>query len=143
SAQKNCSEGGVDVTASNEGDEPFEFSLAGKEYSIEPGGSETVTVPVEEDQAYDITITGPNDFKKTFTGVLDCETAGSSPTPKPEPSPATTGGGGDEDNGDLAETGASSSTPMIAGIAVVLVVVGAGAMLFMRKRKPASASSED
>ncbi|HZG03613.1 MAG TPA: Cys-Gln thioester bond-forming surface protein [Streptomyces sp.] len=156
SAEKNCVKGGVDVTATNEGDEPFSFSLAGKDYEIPAGGSETVTVPVKEDQPYEITITGPNGFKETFTGTLDCETAatttgggGQSPEPSSEPSPATVGGdtgdtgdSGDTD-GNLAETGSSSNTPIIAGVAVALVLVGGAAVFFLRKRKPAANGADD
>jgi len=148
SAQKNCAKGGVDVTASNKGDEAFTFELAGKEYTVEAGKSETVTVPVAEDQAYDITVTGPEGFSKTFKGVLDCKTSGSGNggngggldtqtegQPTPAPAPATSGGSSAGATGDLAETGGSSATPVIAGVAVALVVVGGGAVFFLRKRK--------
>jgi LPXTG-motif cell wall-anchored protein len=40
-------------------------------------------------------------------------------------------GGGD----DLAETGSSSNTPMIAGIAAAVVVAGGGLVVFARKRR--------
>ncbi|MFG2557872.1 LAETG motif-containing sortase-dependent surface protein [Streptomyces sp. NPDC048496] len=141
-AEKNCAKGGVDVTASNEGDEAFTFELAGIKHTVEAGASETVTVPVAEDQAYDFTITGPGGFTKTFKGVLDCKTSGSS-TGGPDtqtvdqPAPATAGGSstGTGTGGDLAETGGSSATPVIAGIAIALVVVGGGAVFLLRKRK--------
>jgi len=137
-AEKNCAKGGVDVTAANKGDEAFRFQLSGKEYEIAPGKSQTVTVPVAEDQPYNITIKGEGGFKKSFSGVLDCKTAGSGGgKPSSKPSPASVGGsttGGDK-GGDLAETGSSNATPMIAGIAVVLVVVGGGAVFFLRKKK--------
>ncbi|MFI0259986.1 thioester domain-containing protein [Streptomyces sp. NPDC017056] len=141
-AEKNCSKDGVDVTATNKGDAPFKFQLSGKEHVIAPGKSETITVPVAEDQAYEITINGEGGFKKTFTGVLDCKTAGTGTgtgKPTPQPSPASAGGtssgstGGN--GGDLAETGSSSATPVIAGVAVALVVVGGGAVFFLRKKK--------
>ncbi|MFH9420960.1 LAETG motif-containing sortase-dependent surface protein [Streptomyces sp. NPDC017529] len=139
-AEKNCSKGGVDVTATNKGDAPFRFQLSGKGHVIAPGKSETITVPVAEDQAYEITINGEGGFKKTFTGVLDCKTAGTGTgKPAPQPSPASAGGtssgstGGN--GGDLAETGSSSATPVIAGVAVALVVVGGGAVFFLRKKK--------
>ncbi|MFF2325652.1 MULTISPECIES: Cys-Gln thioester bond-forming surface protein [unclassified Streptomyces] len=146
SAQKNCAKGGVDVTASNEGDEAFTFELAGVKHTIEAGKSETVTVPVAEDQAYDFTITGPGGFSKTFKGVLDCKTSGSSTggldtqtQATPAPAPATTGGSTGS-TGDLAATGGSSATPVIAGVAIALVVVGGGAVFFLRKRKAQSAA---
>lgn len=136
-AEKNCAKGGVDVTASNRGDEAFRFQLSGKDYEVAPGASQTVTVPVGEDQPYEITIKGAEGFKKTFTGVLDCKTAGSGGgKPSSQPSPASVGGtAGGDTGGDLAETGSSNATPVIAGIAAVLVVVGGGAVFFLRKKK--------
>lgn len=145
SAEVNCAKSGVDVTAANEGDEDFTFQLSGKEYTVAPGKSETITVPVEEDQAYKITITGPDDFEKTFEGVLDCKTATStgggttttaSASPSSSPSTASTGVTTTGEN--LAETGSSSATPVIAGIAIALVVIGGGAVFLLRRRKPAS-----
>ncbi|WP_329117431.1 LAETG motif-containing sortase-dependent surface protein [Streptomyces sp. NBC_01465] len=139
SAQKNCAKGGVDITAANTGDEDFTFELAGKSYTIGAGKSQTVTIPVAEDQAYDFTITGPGGFKKEFQGVLDCKTAATGgSTPTPQPSAASVGGastGGTDTN--LAETGSSSATPMIAGIAIALVVLGGGAVFFLRRKKSA------
>ncbi|UYQ66487.1 LAETG motif-containing sortase-dependent surface protein [Streptomyces peucetius] len=140
SAKKNCAKGGVDITAGNKGDEPFTFSLAGYEHTIEAGESRTVTVPVAEDQAYDFTITGPGGFKKNFKGVLDCKTASApaqpgTETPSSQPSPASAGGTSAGLEGDLAETGGSSATPMIAGIAIALVLAGGGAVFFLRKKK--------
>ncbi|MER5744149.1 Cys-Gln thioester bond-forming surface protein [Streptomyces sp. NPDC059913] len=146
SAQKNCAKGGVDVTASNEGDEAFTFQLAGKEHTVEAGKTETITVPVAEDQAYDITVTGPNGFSKTFKGILDCKTSGSGnggnggtdTQTGGDKTPATSGGsstGSTGGSGDLAETGGSSATPVIAGVAIALVVVGGGAVFLLRKRK--------
>ncbi|MER7987307.1 LAETG motif-containing sortase-dependent surface protein [Streptomyces noursei] len=138
-AEKNCSKGGVDVTATNKGDEAFRFQLSGKDYEVAPGAAKTVTVPVGEDQPYQITITGAGGFKKTFSGVLDCKTAGTGGQPSPHPSPATAGGTSSGSTGghgtDLAETGSSSATPVIAGVAVALVVIGGGAVFFLRKKK--------
>jgi LPXTG-motif cell wall-anchored protein len=48
------------------------------------------------------------------------------------PSPAAVG------ESNLAETGASSNTPMIAGIAAGLVVIGGGAVFFGMRRRGAS-----
>ncbi|MFI1940575.1 LAETG motif-containing sortase-dependent surface protein [Streptomyces purpureus] len=144
SVEKNCAKGGLDITAANKGDEDFTFELKGLKYTIPAGASKSVTIPVAEDQAYDFTITGPNGFRKTFKGVLDCKTASPAPSepPAPQPSPAsaggtTTGGSttGTTGGGDLAETGGSSATPLIAGVAVVLVVVGGGAVFMLRQRK--------
>ncbi|MFI9104363.1 LAETG motif-containing sortase-dependent surface protein [Streptomyces fildesensis] len=141
SATVDCAKNGVDVTASNKGDEAFTFELAGKKFSIEAGKSKTITVPVKEDQKYEITISGPNGFTKTFKGVLDCKTTGT-PTPAPststtQPSPASAGSTTGTTGGDLAQTGGSSATPMIAGIAVALVAVGGGAVFFLRRKKSA------
>ncbi|MFB6776946.1 LAETG motif-containing sortase-dependent surface protein [Streptomyces sp. NPDC056352] len=144
-AKKNCAKGGVDVTASNEGDEAFTFELAGIKHTVEAGASETVTVPVAEDQAYDLTITGPGGFTKTFKGVLDCKTSGSSTggtdtQTVDQPAPVSAGGSSTGTGGDLAETGGSSATPVIAGIAIALVVVGGGAVFLLRKRKTQTAA---
>ncbi|NED89781.1 DUF756 domain-containing protein, partial [Streptomyces sp. SID11233] len=132
SAEKNCAKGGVDVTASNQGDKPFTFELAGKEHTVEAGKTATITVPVKEDQSYDLTVKGPNGFVKEFKGVLDCKVAssggaspagGQSPLPSASPTTAAQGSGSDSGSGgDLAATGGSSATPVIAGVAVVLVV---------------------
>ncbi|WP_030210540.1 Cys-Gln thioester bond-forming surface protein [Streptomyces bikiniensis] len=152
---KDCAGGGLEVVASNEGDEDWTFELKGTSHTV--AGGETKTIPVElaEDEAYKFTITGPNDFEQTFEGVLDCETAPPGPnpsattpgtgptTPAPSPSAAdgTTGGDtaggstGTTGGGDLAETGSSNATPVIAGIAAVLVVVGGGAVFLLSKKK--------
>ncbi|MFI0811102.1 Cys-Gln thioester bond-forming surface protein [Streptomyces echinatus] len=137
SARKNCAKGGVDITAVDKGDEPFVFRLMGIEHTIPAGTSRTVTVPLQEDQAYDFTITGPHGFSHRFTGVLDCKTQGAITTQtaqlRNEPSPATVGGG-TVDTTDLAATGGSAITPMIAGVAIGLVVIG-GAVLVVLRRK--------
>ncbi|MGW7272960.1 Cys-Gln thioester bond-forming surface protein [Streptomyces sp. NPDC054864] len=148
SAEKNCAKNGVDITASNKGDRPFTFRLMGLKHTIEAGTSRTVTIPLQEDQAYDFTIKGPNGFEKRFKGVLDCQTEsktiGNKAEPASDPSPASAGGTGTgSGSGDLAETGGSSATPMIAGIAVVMVVLGATAMFLLRKKKDPTEPSED
>jgi TQXA domain-containing protein/LPXTG-motif cell wall-anchored protein len=138
SATTNCAKGGVDVTATVTGDAPFTFGLMGAEHTVAAGKSLTVTVPLREDQAYDFTLTGPNGFEKHFTGMLDCKTQGSASDITTqtvgEPSPAlasadSTGGT------NLAETGGSGATPIIAGIAVALVVIGGAAVFLLRKKK--------
>ncbi|RDG36727.1 Cys-Gln thioester bond-forming surface protein [Streptomyces corynorhini] len=153
-ARKNCAKGGVDVTATNQGDEVFAFELSGAQYSVVPGGSTTVTVPVAEDEAYSLTVTGPGGFSRTFSGVLDCETTGTTEVvtrqASSQPLPASAGGSSQGSvesetadtgavTGDLAETGSSSATPVIAGIAVVLVVLGAGSVFVLRKKKNSTA----
>ncbi|MFE2554497.1 LAETG motif-containing sortase-dependent surface protein [Streptomyces sp. NPDC059352] len=160
---KDCAKGGLEIIASNKGDEAWTFDLKGTSYTIAAGETKTVTVPLAEDEAYKFTITGPNGFEETFEGVLDCKTATPGPqpsetpttepsgTPSTEPTPSTspststgttgdtTGGttGTTTGGGDLAETGSSNATPMIAGIAAALVVVGGGAVFFLRKKKTA------
>ncbi|WP_409057759.1 Cys-Gln thioester bond-forming surface protein [Streptomyces sp. SYP-A7185] len=146
SAEKNCAKGGVDITADNKGDRPFTFSLMGLKHTIEAGTSRTVTIPLQEDQAYDFTIKGPHGLEKRFKGVLDCQTEGSTignkTEPVSDPSPASAGGtttGG----GDLAETGSSNATPVIAGIAILMVVLGAAVMILLRKKKdPTTTATE-
>lgn len=140
-AKKNCAKGGVDVTTSNKGDEAFTYDLAGVEHTVEPGKSETVTVPVAEDQAYDVTVTGPLGFTRTFKGVLDCLTTGSGneglttqTAEQPTTITATAGGSTTGAEGNLAETGSSNATPMIAGIAIALVVIGGGSVFFLRRK---------
>lgn len=149
-ARKNCAAGGVDVTVANRGDQPFTFELAGTEHTVAAGATRTVTVPVAEDQAYDVTITGPAGFARTFTGVLDCATSGSVLDRENEDAdgndigtqgaqrsvPATTGSTTSGLEGDLAATGGSSATPMLAAVAIGLLVVGGGAVFLLRRKQP-------
>ncbi|MFF3610438.1 TQXA domain-containing protein [Streptomyces sp. NPDC002580] len=138
SAQKNCAKGGVDITAANKGDEAFTFELMGVEHAIEAGVSQRISIPLLEDQAYDFTIAGPGGVEKRFKGVLDCETQGSandiSAQTLKEPSPASVGGvsGGGT---DLAETGGSGVTPVIAGVAIALVLIGGAAVVLVSRRQ--------
>lgn len=138
SATTNCAKGGVDVTATVTGDAPFTFELMGAEHTVAAGKSLTVTVPLQEDQAYDFTLTGPNSFEKHFTGMLDCKTQGSASdittqtVGEPSPALASTDSTGGT---NLAETGGSGATPIIAGIAVALVMIGGTAVLLLRKKK--------
>ncbi|SDK98425.1 TQXA domain-containing protein [Streptomyces indicus] len=139
SAERNCAKGGVDVTAANRGDQDFRFSLLGVKYTIPAGRVRTVTIPLQEDQAYDFTITGPHGIAERFQGVLDCRTKASEPVdgiaPQLAPSPATAGGAGASSH-DLAETGSSDATPVIAAVAVGFLVVG-GLVVFLLRRKGA------
>ncbi|GAA3824447.1 TQXA domain-containing protein [Streptomyces coacervatus] len=136
SAAKNCARSGVDITAANQGDEAFTFELMGAEHSIPAGESRTVTIPLQEDQPYDFTITGPGGLANRFTGILDCRTqaaqSGNATQILSEPSPATVGGTADDTN--LAATGGSSTTPLIAGIAIALVVIGGAALVLVGKK---------
>nr|WP_324769394.1 Cys-Gln thioester bond-forming surface protein [Streptomyces kunmingensis] len=142
SARKNCAKSGVDITAVNKGDEPFTFSLMGTEYTTPAGATRTVTIPLQEDQAYDFTIKGPHGFEKRLRGVLDCRTVaaavgsgddGLTTQTTTQPSPASVGGSGA--GTDLAETGSSNATPVIAGVAIALVVVGGASLILVRKKK--------
>lgn len=155
SAKKDCAKGGVEITVANKGDEAFGYEINGKKHTAGPGRTETTLVKVGEDQAYKITVTGPNGFAKTFSGVLDCKTGdtaggntggGSSATPSPSghPGNGSTGGSGGSSGstgatkgGDLASTGSSSATPVIAGTAAALVVVGGTAVFLLRRKKTA------
>ncbi|MBH5334890.1 Cys-Gln thioester bond-forming surface protein [Streptomyces pactum] len=144
-AQENCAEGGVDVTATNKGDAPFTFELAGARHTVGAGESKTITVPVKEDQPYKLTITGPDGFEETFTGALDCETARGAQRGEgltTQLTPASYGGtigGGSAGGGGLAATGGGDTTPVLTGMAVVLIAVGGGAILTVRRRRTAGA----
>lgn len=136
SAEKNCAEGGLDVTAVNKGDEPFTFSLLDAEYTIAAGETRTVTVPLPEDLPYDFTIRGPAGFEQRFSGVLDCRTQGATTGDATqtlgEPAPATAVT--PTPNPNLAETGSSGATPLIGGAAIGLVVIGGAVLVFLRKK---------
>jgi TQXA domain-containing protein/LPXTG-motif cell wall-anchored protein len=137
SAEKNCAKDAVEITAVNKGDEAFMFELMGIEYTAPAGQSQTVTIPLQEDQAYDFTIKGPHGYRKWFKGVLDCKTetatGGLTTQTLSEPGPATVGGMATDTN--LAETGSSDATPFIAGTAIALVVVGGAALLLVRRKQ--------
>lgn len=62
------------------------------------------------------------------------ESSSEAPAPSEEPSSAPKPEGGGD---DLAETGASSATPMIAGAAGVVLAAGAGLVVVSRKRRSA------
>ncbi|MFI5659270.1 Cys-Gln thioester bond-forming surface protein [Streptomyces sp. NPDC051684] len=147
SARENCAKGGVDITAANNGDAPYTFTLMGARHTIPAGETRTVTIPLQEDQAYDFTIKGPHGFEKRIRGVLDCATTsqagataggGLRTQATTQPSPASVGGTGSGNGTDLAETGSSNATPIIAGIAVLLVLVGGASVVLGRKKKSPS-----
>ncbi|MFF9166481.1 MULTISPECIES: TQXA domain-containing protein [unclassified Streptomyces] len=142
SAKEDCVKGGVDITAVNRGDEPFTFELLGAEHTVPAGASRTVTMPLQEDQPYDVTITGPAGLSRRFTGVLDCRTRGSAPAVTTqtvaEPSPATVGGSTATTGAtgtNLAATGGGALTPVIAGSAIGLVVIGGAVLILLRRRE--------
>lgn len=139
SAVKNCAEDGLDITAVNKGDEPFTFELMGTRHTVGAGTSRTVTIPLQEDQAYDFTITGPGGHSQRFTGVLDCETqgspAGTTARTFSGPSPVTVGAPSTGTN--LADTGGTGTTSMIAASGLSLLVLGATVLSIVRKKKAA------
>jgi TQXA domain-containing protein len=142
SAAKNCPKSGVDITAANQGDEAFTFDLINTEHVIPAGASRTVTIPLQEDQAYDFTITGPQGAETRFTGILDCktqsaQTEGLTTQTLTDPSPATVGGTTPTDT-NLAETGGSTATPLIAGTAIGLVLIGGTALVLAARKENAA-----
>lgn len=151
SARKNCAKGGVDITGANAGDAPFTFELLGTRHTIPAKASKTVLIALQEDQAYDLTVSGPDGLRKDFSGVLDCETAGSAAigtadAPANRPAPATAGrptplATATDEN--LAATGGSSATPTIGYLALAMVALGTCALVLLRKKKPAPAGSDD
>jgi TQXA domain-containing protein len=143
--QKDCDKGGVDITATNRGEGVFRFDLGDETETVDPGKARTITVPVAEDQLYDFTVTGDHDFEQRFSGTLDCRTTSSAPESDQDVtnlSAASVGGPSGDDTTDLAssglaETGSSSATPVVAGIAIALVVIGGGVIFVVRTRRSA------
>ncbi|MFE3169815.1 Cys-Gln thioester bond-forming surface protein [Streptomyces sp. NPDC059224] len=137
SAEKNCAAGGVDITAANTGDQPFTFELMDTEHTVPANTSRTVTIPLQEDQVYDFTITGANGLERRFTGVFDCKTqaaeSGLTTQTLSEPSPASVGGTASDVN--LAATGGDSATGVITGVAIGLVVIGGAVLVILRRRE--------
>lgn len=147
SARKNCARSGVDVTVVNEGARPFAFRLAGEEHEAAPGESRTVTVPVTEDQPYAFSVEGPNGFVRTFKGILDCRTTGTAAAAPADDELTTQLGTRSADAAtegpdlNLAETGGSAATPLIAGTAIGLVGVGGG-LLYLHHRKKSPTTTQ-
>ncbi|MFF2039958.1 Cys-Gln thioester bond-forming surface protein [Kitasatospora sp. NPDC058170] len=164
-AQVECDANGVRVNVANGGDEAANVTVKpGKTVTVQPGKIETLVVPVAEDTAYDITVTGPNGFSKEFKGILDCKvtsvttptTSPSATTPAPTRTPsasptvtatpsatATTTAAHPAPvasspapgaTGGLAATGGNDATPMIAAVAGGLVVAGGAAVFVLRRR---------
>jgi TQXA domain-containing protein len=137
SAAKNCAEGSLDITAANKGDETFAFDLLDTRHRIAPDRTRTISVPVQEDQPYDLTVRGPDGFEHRFTGILDCRTesdtlADVTTQTVVEPTPVTAGGAAAEAN--LAETGTSDLTPFLTATALTLVTVGGTTLYVLRRR---------
>ncbi|WLW53615.1 SGNH/GDSL hydrolase family protein [Streptomyces sp. YU58] len=83
--------------------------------------------------------------------LADTDVPGASPSPTPTPDDSATpepgtGTGSDTGanqpttNGDLAETGASSSTPVLAGAGLAVVAAGSAAVYFARRRRTTNES---
>jgi LPXTG-motif cell wall-anchored protein len=93
---------------------------------------ESKTAPVCDDKPSPSPTPTPSETPSTST-----------PTPSSTPSTATSSAEvppastKPSPSGDLAETGSSSSTPLIAGAAAVVIVAGGGIMWAARKRRSA------
>jgi LPXTG-motif cell wall-anchored protein len=61
-------------------------------------------------------------------------TPSGSPTPTPAPG-TDTGANHPSTNGDLAETGSSSNTAVLAGVGLAVVAAGTAAVYFARRRR--------
>ncbi|WP_162793597.1 LAETG motif-containing sortase-dependent surface protein [Streptomyces paludis] len=95
-----------------------------EEPTDEPSATPSEPAPSEEP---------PTEEPTTETPESSAPPADASTPPVDEPSPVPSPNGG----GDLAETGSSSATPLIAGAAGVVLVAGAGIMWAARKRRSA------
>ncbi|MCK1798645.1 thioester domain-containing protein [Streptomyces sp. XM4193] len=140
-ARKDCGGGAVNVTVDNSrGDAPFEFTLGKEKHRVAAGAADRVAVPVKEDQAYRIGIAAPQGRSETFSGVLDCAPKSEVPAETPglsvQTEPVTVGGSDSEPN--LAETGNTSNVPLLIGIAAGMLVLGAVAILMVRRTKAES-----
>ncbi|MEV7027735.1 Cys-Gln thioester bond-forming surface protein [Kitasatospora sp. NPDC093558] len=163
-AQVECDSNGVRVTVANGGDEAGTVNVkpVGKDLVVQPGKTESLVVPVNNKAAYDITVTGPNGYTNNFKGILDCKGTGTPVTPSTSPStpsvtpkpttpgatpsgtpsasvstaahPAPVATSSAPGTGGLAQTGASSNTPILAGVAGALVIAGGAAVFFLRRR---------
>ncbi|WP_328917202.1 MULTISPECIES: LAETG motif-containing sortase-dependent surface protein [unclassified Streptomyces] len=101
------------------------------EETTTPPVEETTTPPVEDTTTPPVEETTTPPAEETTTPPVDDTTAPTATTTSPAVAGTSSAPGG----GDLAETGSSSATPMIAGIAGVAVVAGAGVLFFSRKRR--------
>jgi TQXA domain-containing protein/LPXTG-motif cell wall-anchored protein len=130
-AKENCRQGGVDITLANGGDQSWTAKVGSVSVTVAPGATKTVLIKEKEGQKYTITVTGPN-FTRTFTGALTCAPTGGShlPTGKPTLTPSAS-----SSQPPLAETGANSATPVIAGVGAGCVLLGGAAVFVLRKRR--------
>ena len=139
-ATASCTKGGVEVTLTNAGDQPWTTTVGGQSVTVQGGATTTVLVKVAEGAAYDITVTGPNGFSKEFKGALECKpTKPGSPSASASATPAASTSASSSASpvaggGNLASTGSSSATPVIGGVGAALVLIGGGTVFFLRKR---------
>jgi len=141
-ATASCGKGGVEVTLTNAGDQPWTTTVGGQSVTVQGGASTTVLVKVAEGAAYDITVTGPNGFSKEFKGALECKPTkpgGPSASASASAAPSTSASASSSASpvaggGNLASTGSSSATPIIGGVGVALILIGGGTVFFLRKR---------
>ncbi|MEV7085763.1 LPXTG cell wall anchor domain-containing protein [Streptomyces sp. NPDC093085] len=103
-------------------------------------GQEKPTPPAETPPAEETPEPTPSETAPEATPSEDTPSAEeSTPAEETSTSPAAVPSSQPSPNGDdLAETGASSSTPLIAGAAGVVLVAGAGIMWASRKRRSAA-----
>jgi LPXTG-motif cell wall-anchored protein len=97
SAEVDCAKGGVVVLLTNTGESDTTITVDGDDVVVPAGTTEEapveVLVSVDEDAAYDFTVTG-DELDEEFNGTLDCETVGGevvTPTPLPTTGSNTTG----------------------------------------------------
>ncbi|MFB7269095.1 LAETG motif-containing sortase-dependent surface protein [Streptomyces sp. NPDC056244] len=93
-----------------------------------PSPSESTTPPPAESPSTEAPTEAPSESAPASEAPTEEPTSSEAAQPSSQPSPA-----GD----NLAETGSSSATPVIAGAAAVVVVAGAGIMWAARKRRTA------
>lgn len=99
--------------------------------------NETKTAPVCDDQSPEPEPTPtPTDTPSQTPSPSESSTPPASDAPSSsapageEPAPSTS-----EPSSDLAETGSSNSTPIIAGIAAAVVLIGGALLMLARKRR--------
>ncbi|GLW57414.1 Cys-Gln thioester bond-forming surface protein [Kitasatospora phosalacinea] len=129
-----CAKGALVVTLGNKGDKDAAFKVAGKDYAVKPGGTQTVTLPVKEDEKYDFTVTGPEGFSKQFTGLLNCKTDSATHSPAPSTSASAPAPSASPTGPELASTGGGMGTGLTAAMAGALVVAGGAAVYGLRRR---------
>ncbi|MER5525127.1 LAETG motif-containing sortase-dependent surface protein [Streptomyces sp. NPDC002677] len=105
----------------------------GESSSPSPSASASESTPAEETTPPAAETPSPSESEATGTATssASASASASASTTAPASAPSTNSGGG----GDLAHTGASSTTPLIAGGAAVLLAGGAAIVVATRRRK--------